>query len=477
MTDALQENSLQSGSVYNSPESGAPEWGLISYIGRANYSLKNKYLLTLTGRVDGSSRFGEGNKYGFFPSAAIGWRLGEEDFIKDLNVFSDLKLRGSYGITGNQEIGQYNSLATLSSGIYTFGDNLVTGFRPNRVPNPDLRWERTAQYDVGLDAGLFSNRLQITLDAYYKRTNDLLYYSNVPWTSGFATALQNIGEVENRGFELDINSVNTTGTLAWTTNFNIATNQNKVLDLGDIDFFYSAGGSGHLKIAQVTQVKVGEPIGNFYGYVSDGIFQLDDNIKESAQPTAMPGDRRYKDLNGDGKITADADRTIIGRALPKFFGGITNNFQWKGFELNVFAQWVYGNDILNYNRFELELPTGDQNASIGLLNRWTPTNPSNEYPRATRQRSFLFSDRQIEDGSYLRVKTLTLAYNFDNPLLKWFQGTRIYATAQNLLTFTNYTGFDPEVSRYGATNLDMGQDYGVYPVARSYIIGVNFSIK
>ncbi|GEO06466.1 SusC/RagA family TonB-linked outer membrane protein [Adhaeribacter aerolatus] len=477
VTNALQENSLQSGSTFNEPTTASPEWGLISYIGRANYNFKEKYLLTLTGRVDGSSRFGEGNKYGFFPSAALGYRLAEEQFIKDLNFFDDLKLRVSYGITGNQEIGQYNALATLVSNNYNFGGALVTGFRPNRVPNPDLRWEKTGQFDVGLDLGILNNRLRFTLDAYHKKTTDLLYSAAIPWTSGYATALQNIGSIENKGLELGINSDNLTGAFKWTTNFNIATNTNKVLDLGDVDFFYSEGSSSHLKITQVTRVEVGKPIGNFYGYVSDGIFQLNEDIAGSAQPAAKPGDRKYKDLNGDGKITPDGDRTVIGSALPKFFGGITNNFSWKGLELNIFAQWVSGNDILNYNRFELELPTGDQNISADFINRWTPTNPSNVYPRATRTRTFLFSDRQVEDGSFLRIKTLTLAYNVPGIIAKKIEGFKVYATAQNLLTLTKYSGFDPEVSRFGASNLDMGQDYGVYPSAKAYILGLSFNLR
>jgi len=476
VTNALEENSLQSGSTFNAPETSTPEWGLISYLGRANYNFKEKYLLTLTGRVDGSSRFGEGHKYGFFPSAAIGYRLAEEEFIKNLNFFDDLKFRVSYGITGNQEIGQYNSLATLTSLNYNFGGVLVTGFRPNRVPNPDLRWEKTGQFDAGLDMGVLNNRLRFTFDGYYKKTTDLLYSSSIPWTSGYAEALQNIGSVENKGLELGINSDNFTGPFKWTTSFNIATNTNKVLDLGGVDFFYSAGVSDHLKVSQVTRIEVGQAIGDFYGYVSDGIFQLEDNIAQSAQPTAKPGDRRYKDLNGDGRITADGDRTVIGSALPKFFGGITNNFSYKGFELNIFAQWVSGNDILNYNRFELELPTGGQNVLSDLVNRWTPTNPSNEYTRATRTRTLLFSDRQIEDGSFLRIKTLTLGYTFPKLIAKRVQGLKVYATAQNLFTFTKYTGYDPEVSRYGASNLDMGQDYGVYPAATSYIFGLSFNL-
>lgn len=477
VTDALRENSLQSGAVYNPPVTRTPEWGLVSYLGRINYSLMERYLFTFTGRVDGSSRFGKGNQYGFFPSGAIAWRMIEENFIQNLDVFDDLKLRASYGLTGNQEIGQYNSLATMQSDNYTFGESLVTGFRPDRVPNPNLQWEKTAQFDIGLDMGFWENRLRFTADWYHKTTTDLLYSASIPWTSGFSTALQNIGSVENKGLELGLGADILTGGFTWTSNFNIAFNRNKVLDLGDVDFFYAGGRSGHLKIYNVSRVEVGEPIGSFYGYVFDGIFQNEEEVANSAQPNAQPGDRRYKDLNGDGDITEEGDRTIIGRAQPKFFGGLTNKFTWKGFELNVFTQWSYGNDILNYNRFDWEMLTGGQNVSAEMVNRWTPENPSTVYPRATRQRSVLLSDHQIEDGSYLRIKTLTFAYTFPNLVSDRFGGLKVYFTAQNPWTLTNYSGFDPEVSRYGATNLNLGEDYGVYPVARTFMLGVNVNLK
>jgi len=477
VTDALEENSLQSGATYNTPNSSVTEWGLLSYIARVNYNFKEKYLLTATARVDGSSRFGEGNKYGFFPSGSVAWRMSEEEFIQNLGIFDNLKMRLSYGITGNQEIGLYNSLATMASNTYTFGGSLATGFRPNRIPNPELQWERTTQYDMGLDMGFFNNRLRITTDLYYKKTTDLLYSASVPWTSGFSSSLQNIGSIENRGLEFAVQSDNFVGEFTWTTSFNIAFNRNEVLDLGEVDFFFDGGGSGHLKVSQVSRIAVGEPIGSFWGFQFDGIFQSEAEIANSAQPNAKPGDRKFVDLNGDGQITPGGDRTYIGRAQPDFFGGFTNNIRWKGVELNAFFQYSYGNDIFNYNRIELELPTGGQNVSTEMLNRWTPTNPSNEYPRATRSRVIFFSDRYIEDGSFLRLKTLTLAYNFPGLNLPFLNGLKFYVTAQNLWTLTNYTGFDPEVSRYGVTNLNIGQDYGGYPMAKSYIAGLNFNLK
>jgi TonB-dependent starch-binding outer membrane protein SusC len=477
VSDELRAYSLQSGSVYNQPVTNAPEWGLVSYLGRLNYNIKDKYLFTFTGRIDGSSRFGEGNKYGYFPSGAFAWRLSDEGFIQNLGIFDDLKLRTSFGITGNQEIGQYNALATMVSDTYTFNDNLVTGFRPNRVPNPMLQWEKTNQFDFGIDFGFFDNRLRLTTDYYHKITTDLLFSANIPWSSGFNSGLQNIGSVENRGVEISLGSDILTGEFVWTSNFNLAFNRNKILDLGEVDFFFAGGSSGHLKIDNVSRVEVGRPVGTFYGYVFDGIFQNEEEVTNSAQPNAQPGERRFRDLNEDGVITPEGDRTYLGNAQPKFFGGLTNNFNYKGFELNIFTQWSYGNDILNYNRFELEAPTGDQNIASYMTERWTPSNPSTIYPRASRARTVFFSDRQLEDGSYLRIKTLTLAYTFPNLKSSKISGLRLYFTGQNFLTWTNYSGFDPEVSRYGATNLNLGEDYGVYPVSKSFILGCNFTLK
>jgi TonB-linked SusC/RagA family outer membrane protein len=483
VNDVLKYNSLQAGATYNQPSSSNTDWSLISYLGRANYNFKERYLFSLSARVDGSSRFGTNNKYAFFPSGAFAWRLSEEDFIQDLGFFDNLKLRTSYGFTGNQEIGLYNSLPTLTSTTYTIGRALVTGFYPNKIPNPDLKWEKTSQLNVGLDIGLLNNRFRITSDYYYKKTTDLIYDVGVPFVSGFSTSLQNIGSVENQGWELAFESDNLTGQFEWTTNFNISFNRNKILELGGEDYKDVGEGDGHLKTGSVHRLIVDEPIGLFYGYVFDGIFQNQAELDAGPKsPTNWVGGRRYADLSGpegvpDGVVNATYDRTIIGDPNPDFFGGLTNTFYYKGFELNLFLQYSYGNDIFNYNAIELELPSGGQNVYADLVNRWKPDNASNQYPVATTNRSAVFSSAYIEDGSYLKVKTLTLAYHFPELKTRHLSGLKLYVTGNNLLTFTNYRGYDPEVSYQGATNLELGEDFGGYPQARTFLFGVSFNIK
>ncbi len=413
----LGADDLASGATPTFPATGARTWGLVSYLGRVNYNLADKYLITFTGRADGSSRFGSGNKYAFFPSGAVAWRLINESFMQSQKLFHDLKIRASVGITGNQEIGQFQSLATLDPVTYIIGNQVVIGYTPGRFANPNLRWEKTAQADAGVDAGFLKGRFNLTVDAYYKQTNDLLLAVTVPYTSGFATSLQNIGRSENKGLEIGVNSVNLEGPLKWTTDFNIAFNRNKILDLGQINEFFAGGNSGHLKVVNPTLIRVGQPTGQFYGYVSDGIFRDQEEVNTSAQKTAKPGDRRYKDLNEDGRITAD-DRTYIGSAQPKFIGGITNTFTFKGFELSVFFQYSYGNKIFNYNKIELELPAGIQNVKKDLVNRWSPDNPDGKYPRATTNRTIEFSDQYIEDGSFLRARNVSLSYQLPQALVQ-----------------------------------------------------------
>ena len=472
--DILGPFNLASGATINFPNTTNSSWGLLSYLGRINYNLADKYLFTVTGRADGSSRFGSGNKFAFFPSGAVAWRVANESFMAGQTVFNDLKLRASVGITGNQEIGQFQSLATLSNATYILGETVAIGYTPARFANPNLRWEKTTQFDAGLDMSFLKNRLNITLDAYYKRTNDLLLAVNVPWSSGFATSLQNIGSAENKGLELAINSVNTPGAFKWTTAFNIAFNRNRILDLGPITQFFTGGDSGHLKITNPSLVSVGQPIGRFYGYIADGIFHSQEEVTSSAQKSAKPGDRRYVDVNGDGVINA-SDRTYIGNAQPTFIGGLTNTFAYKGFELTVFLQYSYGNDIFNYNKIELELPAGIQNLRKDVVDRWSPTNPNGQYPRATTNRTIEFSSQYIENGSYLRARNVSLAYQVPSAFLKRakIRTARVYLSSQNLFTITNYTGYDPEVSRYGQTNLNIGQDYGGYPLARTILLGLN----
>jgi TonB-dependent starch-binding outer membrane protein SusC len=483
VNDILTYNSLQAGAIYNQPSSSNTEWSLLSYLGRANYNLKERYLVSVSARVDGSSRFGKNNKYAFFPSGSVAWRLIEEDFIKNTGIFSNLKLRASYGITGNQEIGLYNSLPTLTSTTYTLGRALVTGFYPNKIPNPDLRWERTSQFDVGLDASFWKSRLRITADYYIKKTTDLIYDVGVPFVSGFSNSLQNIGSVQNNGLELAIESDNFTGEFQWTTNFNISFNKNKILELGGEAYKDVGAGDGHLKTGSVHRLIVGESIGLFYGYIFDGIFQNQDELTAGPKSfTHWVGGRRYKDLGSatgepDGKVDANYDRTVIGDPNPDFFGGMANRFFYKGFEINLFLQYCYGNDIFNYNAMELELPTGGNNVYADMVNRWSPTNPSNKYPVANTNRSAVFSSAYVEDGSYLKVKTLTLAYIFPGLNIKHISNMKLYITGQNLVTFTKYRGYDPEVSYRGATNLELGEDYGGYPQAKTILLGVRFDIR
>jgi TonB-dependent starch-binding outer membrane protein SusC len=479
VNDILGYRNLGGGSVTLTPSSSVGTWGLVSYLARVNYVYKEKYLLTMTGRYDGSSRFGINNQFGFFPSASLAWRLIEEPFIQNLNVFSDLKLRTSYGITGNQEgIGNYPSFALLSTQNYVLGSAVSSGVGPSQVANPDLKWESTAQFDLGLDLAFFNDRLAITADVYQKRTRDLLLNVTIPSTSGYGVALKNIGKVENKGIELGITSRNVISPFSWTTNLNLASNRNTVLDIGNVNQILAG------QVANVGQnlnsgiIRVGEPLGSFYGYVTDGLFQTTDDIAGSAQPTAKPGDRRYQDLNGDHRID-DQDRAIIGQAQPKLVGGITNTFSYKGIELTIFLQGVSGNNIMNANRFELEYLSGTTNQSRDVLNRWTPTRTDTDIPRATINRSpNRISTRQIEDGSYLRLKNIQLAYQFPTALLKTLhlQSLRVYASAQNYVTWTRYSGYDPEVNRFGQENVSQGFDYGSYPAAKMLMFGLNVGL-
>lgn len=480
VTDALTYNNLGAASTYLQPGSTATQWSLMSYLARVNYSLYDKYLFSVNARIDGSSRFGDNNKYGFFPSGSFAWRMSEENFMESVrSVISNLKLRASYGFTGNTEIGVYESLATLGNNNWTIGNNLVTGFFPNRIPNPDLKWEKTGQMDIGLDVGFVDNRFRITADYYRKKTTDLLYNVAIPTTSGYSSMLKNIGSVENKGFELLLESDNITGAFNWTTAFNISFNRNKVLELGGEEYKEMDEGDGHLKTGAIRRLIVGEPIGVFYGYRFDGIFQNEAECAEqtsSASPIGV-GLRRYKDLNGDGKVDANNDREILGDANPKFFGGLTNTFSYKGVELNVFLQYSYGNKIFNYNAMEFEAPTGGQNVYKDMVNRWTPSNPSDIYPKASTNRNLLVSDRFVEDGSYLKLKTLSLSYSFPKLKFKHIGGVRVFITGQNLLTWTKYKGYDPEVSYRGASTLEAGEDYGGYPQSRTYMFGIKLDIK
>lgn len=476
VNDLLGPDNLGAGSLINAPTSNVNNWSLLSWIGRANYGFRDKILLTLTGRVDGSSKFGANNRYGFFPSGAVAYKLSEEPFIKNLNTFSELKIRTSYGRTGNQEIDSYQSLARLASMSYIIGDNVVKGFAPNNIANPDLKWESTAQFDLGLDAGLFGGRVNLTADIYYKKTKDMLLWVNVPWSSGFSSAIQNIGSMENKGLELALQAHILDKAFKWTASANISFNRNKVLDLGPISEILTGEINGYLKLNDPIVIRPGKELNSFYGYVSKGIFQLNDDIANSPQPNAAPGDRKYEDVNGDGILDA-RDRTFLGSAQPKHFGGMSHQLAYKNFDLSLVFNWVYGNKILNSTRTELDLPTGQKNSSARVADRWTPENPSNTIPRANLSRAFLFSDAQLENGSYLRLGTASLGYTLHRNVFKNtpIDQLRIYVSALNLWTWTNYTGYDPEVNQSGQNNILRGIDSDAYPSAKTWLFGLNIN--
>ncbi|MDO1450233.1 SusC/RagA family TonB-linked outer membrane protein [Rhodocytophaga aerolata] len=455
------------------------EWSLVSYLGRINYRFADKYLLTATIRRDGSSRFGANNKYGVFPSASIGWRISQEGFMQNVNFISDLKLRISYGLTGNNTIPNYGAIGLLGADNYSLGagtSTLVNGLAQTTISNPDLTWERSNQLDIGLEWGLFEDRLFFTADYYDKNTYDLLLNVPVPTSTGFSTALQNIGKVNNKGFEFAINSRNLTGAFTWTTNFNISFNRNKVLALGPQgDPIRSGSGIGDTHITEV-----GQPLGNFFGYIQEGIFLDQADLDASAKfSDARPGDVKYTDIDGDGLITPN-DRTRIGNNQPDFIYGLTNTLIFKNFDLNVILQGVQGADILNLSLRFLENLEGNQNQRSTVLDRWrSPEQPGNgRVPRSnsrTTGNNNQVSTRWIEEGSFLRIRNITLGYNVPKEVASkiFLQSARVYAGIQNAYTFTSYGGYNPEVNLGGDQALTPGTDYGGYPLPRTFTLGLN----
>ena len=472
-------NNLGTGATLQTPSSSESDWFLQSYFARINYSYSDRYLVTLTVRRDGSSRFGGNNKYGVFPSGAVAWRIINEKFMHTQKIISDFKLRLSYGVAGNQAIGDYAYLALIGSPTYPFGGPppvLNIGGAPTVIANPDLGWERSNQLDVGVDLGFLNNKVQITADYYDKITSNLLFGINVPWSTGFQSSILNIGKVQNKGIELSIDFENINHSkFQWHSGFNISFNRNKVLKLDGRPQFTTGSGSGHLVVSNTVLLQVGQSIGNFYGQKMIGIFQNDHEVENSAQKNAKPGDLEYADINNDGIING-LDRTVIGNGNPKSFVGFNNTFNYKGFELGFFFQGSLGNDILNFGRFDLYNLNGNNNQSAEVINRWSPTNPSNSIPRANSQGGQrIFSSFQVEDGSYLRLKNISFGYDIPQKLLGRLSlsKVKIYIAAQNWITFTSYKGYDPEVSRFGTSSTSQGMDYGGYPSAKTLLVGLN----
>ncbi|MGA0557950.1 SusC/RagA family TonB-linked outer membrane protein [Larkinella sp. VNQ87] len=477
---------LSAGTQFTAPSSYQDQWGLLSFFARAIYNYQERYLATLSLRADGSSRFAEGNRFGYFPAISVGWRVSREDFFPESNVVNDLKLRLSYGANGNQEIGAYQRFSTYGSGFNYAGiGGIQGGIAPQQIGNTGLQWETTKQFNIGVDAGLFNNRLTATLDAYLKRTTNLLTNVPLPLNAGAQNPqiIQNIGDVQNKGLEFSINSTNIQregAGLNWTTNFNISLNRNEVLDIGTLRNEQGQEVDREI-IGAYTITRKGQPLGAFYGYVTQGIFQSASEIADApTQPNnPQPGDIRFADLNNDGVIDAN-DRTVIGNPNPDFFAGLTNTFTYKGFELSFLFQGSFGNDIYNQNRQSIEGMADPFNQTTRVLNRWRPDNTNTNMPRAVRydpNQNNRFSTRFVESGTYTRLKNLTLAYNLPaKPLQRAkISNARVYLTGQNLLTFTNYTGYDPEVSADPFSSVGFGRDYGVYPQARTFTAGITLN--
>lgn len=446
--------------------------GLVSYFGNVRYNFDEKYILQATFRADGSSRFGEGNKFGYFPGISAAWRISSEDFMSGVSFINDLKIRASYGVTGNNNIGNFAALQ-----LYSGGANYLDqpGISPTQLGNPNLRWEETAQTNVGIDFTLANNRIYGNVDWFNKVTTDLLLNRPIPTTSGFTSVLENIGSVQNTGVEFQLNTRNLVGAFKWETGFNISFIRNEVLELYNDDPIDVGFGS---RIAE------GESIGSFFGYVTEGIFQTQEEVDNAPfqRNGTAPGDIKFADLNGDGVINDD-DREILGSAQPDFVGGITNSLSWNGFSLDFFFQFSYGNEILNNNTVFAEGMNSVFNPTKRVWdNRWTEDNPTNDpqFPRAVwgdPNQNRRDSDRFVEDGSYIRLKTLTFSYTLPSAAVNALgvSNIRIYYAGQNLLTFTNYSWFDPEVNTFDGSNTALGTDFLTYPQARVHSGGINIS--
>ncbi|WP_345244305.1 TonB-dependent receptor [Nibrella saemangeumensis] len=462
----------------NGTGSGRSQWGLLSMLARLNYSYAEKYLLTATIRRDGSSRFGANNRWGTFPSVSAGWRLTEEPFIKTISVIDELKLRASYGLTGNNAIPNYGSIGLLSATNYNFGPALgtiVNGFSPSSFSNQSLGWESTRQLDAGMELGLWNSRIFLIAEYYQRVTKDLLLNVNVPQITGFTTVLKNIGSVENKGWEFSLSTRNLVNAFKWSTDVNVTFNRNKVLSLGPTGdpIFANTG------LANSHKTEIGQPLGNIFGYKVDGVLMNQDAIRpNNSWANSRPGDLRFVDVNGDGIITPD-DRTILGNPLPDVIYGMTNRFSYGNFELNILIQGVQGNEVLNLSR-RFIAANANSNVLKENVNRWrSPQDPGNgQIPRANRSatgNNTALTSFFVEDGSFLRVRNITFGYTFPKA---WQQalhlkGVRLYGGVQNALTSTRYKGYNPEVNTEGANPLAPGVDYGGYPVARTYTLGIN----
>tara|TARA_R100000935_G_C2842035_1_gene171914 strand:- start:24943 stop:28350 length:3408 start_codon:yes stop_codon:yes gene_type:complete len=471
-TDDIKTNNLALGDTNTDVlSSGKEENTLLSYLGRVNYNLFDKFLFTASIRADGSSRFGENNQWGYFPSFALGYKLDQEEFIPD--SFSQLKLRASWGQTGNQEIGNYASQLTFGTGPNVVYDGTISGsVIPQRIANPDLKWETTEQLNVGLDFGISGGRFSGSLDYFSKESKDLLFDLPLPFASGYASILTNVGEVKNSGFEFLFNSTNiVTDNFKWDTSLNFSAIKNEVVDLGRIESIVTGGVQA---VGNTAIIQEGAPLASYYGYVVTGIFQETDDITNSPQPTAQPGFPIFEDRNGDGAITP-ADQTIIGTPYPDFTYGIQNSISYKNLKLDFFFQGQAGVDLLNINVIESLYPANFRRNRLAyhMLDRWTPQNANTKWPSGVNPNAYgagKVNTLTIQDASYLRLKNVRLSYNVPVQNIDFLNSLQVYVTGQNLFTITDYIGFDPEANSFGGSNVRI--DYSSYPLARTYMVGL-----
>jgi TonB-linked SusC/RagA family outer membrane protein len=475
LTNTNSYRNLGAGTVFLKPDSGLSETELISAFGRLNFDYADKYLLTFTARRDGSSSFSKNYKYGTFPSGAIGWNISKENFLKDNKTVSNLKLRASYGATGNPSIGAYSTLSRFSEIYYVSGDVITNSVQLTSLDNPNLKWETSYQQDYGIDLGLFDNRISITADYYKTITKDLLFNRPLPGISGIASQLQNVGELENKGWELGINTRNFIGSdFTWSTNFNISSNKNKVLKLADNKDLLINSAPGHFLATESQILRVGEPVGSFFGFIYDGVIQQGEAVLPGNFETVAGGEK-FRDVNGDGKLDSQ-DKTIIGNPNPDFIFGFNNDFTYKNLDLNIFFQGSQGGQILNYTL--MELASGNNNATTEVLDAWTPTHTDTNVP-ANAARTKRITSRFVYDGSYIRLKNISIGYSLDEKVVSkmGLSKVRFYISAQNLWTITDYPGTDPETNYLNDTNsrsnTNLGLDYGGYPNVRTFTAGFN----
>lgn len=499
--DGIDEAGTNIGTSFSS------RWTMMSFLGRINYSYKGKYLFTANYRNDGSSKFRSGNRWAVFPSASFAWRMSDEKFFKNLNFITESKLRIGYGTTGNNRVPDFPYLTAIAYPTfagYAF-DNLapIRGAVLGNYGNPNLKWETTAMTNIGYDLNMFKSRIALTVEVYRKVTSDALLNADLPYGTGLsvagsanlARAFKNIGKLENTGLEITLNTINVAAkNFSWSTNFNISFNKNKVLQFneGQTSFLSNVDFDAAFNNVSPYVARVGMPVGMMHGLIWEGTYKysdfnningalvLKDNVPDNGQPRAniKPGDIKYRDINGD-LVVNDKDFTVIGRGLPLHTGGFTNNFKYKNFDLNVFMQWSYGNDVLNANRLVFEGNSGQRvflNQFANYVNRWSPENPNSDLPRTGGILDSYYSSRVIEDGSYLRLKTVALGYSFSPALLKKLnvKSARVSLSGQNLFTWTNYSGQNPDVSVRNSI-LTPSFDYSSYPLPRAFVLGVDLT--